>query len=81
MAKEVTIAIAEYKVVTKRKMKTVHFDLDGTKVEIPVGDDVKAYFDAQFLRDSPTKQQRQRFGTVMSLLRAAYRKGLEDGRG
>ena len=78
MAKETTISITE---VTIQSGKTAHirFELDGKVIRVPIDATIKAYFDSQFVRPNPTSQQRQRFGTLMNLLRAAYKKGLADG--
>ena len=75
---KITFTIAEV-TIESGKTATVNFDLDGKHIRIPVDEDVKAYFNDQFVRPKPTKLQSKRFATVMNILRAAYRKGLEDG--
>jgi hypothetical protein len=77
MAREVNISVTEITIRSGRTA-TITFDLDGRRVSVPVDAEVKAYFDSQFVRSNPTSQQRKRFSTLMNLLRAAYRKGLDD---
>jgi hypothetical protein len=68
---DVKISISEI-TIQSGKMASIKFDLDGTPVKIPVSADVKAYFDAQFVRANPTALQRKKFATIMNLLRATY---------
>jgi hypothetical protein len=75
--KKITHSITEI-TFTSGKKATIEFDLDGRRVSIPVAGEVKAYFDAQFSRASPTALQRKRYATIMNLLRAAYIAGRES---
>lgn len=61
--------------VTTGSMASVEIFIDDKKVRISVPPEVKAYFNAQFVRDKPSKLQRQKYTTLMTLLRAAYRAG------
>jgi ribosomal protein L6P/L9E len=79
MPKEVTINITEVTVVSGKK-KSIKVNIDGHDVHIPVDEGVYAYFQDQFSRVNPTQLQRKKFGTVMNLLRAAYIKGVSDGK-
>ena len=63
------------------KQKHVRVRIDGKEVQIPVDESVYAYFHEQFLRKTPTPLQEKRFATVMNVLRAAYLKGVQDGKG
>lgn len=74
MAKSVTYSITEV-TVTSGKTSTIRFMVDGKQVEISVPAEVKAYFDVQFSRPSPTALQKKRYATVMNLLAAAYKAG------
>jgi hypothetical protein len=76
--KEVTISVAEV-TFTKGKKKSVRINVDGQNVDIPVDEQIYAYFNEQFLRPNPTELQRKRFATIMNVLRAAYFKGVSDG--
>jgi len=62
------------------KNKFIRVKVDGKEVSIPVDETVYAYFQEQFLRKNPTPLQEKRFATIMNVLRAAYLKGIEDGR-
>lgn len=73
------ISVAEFTFSDGRK-KNVRINIDGRDVGIPVDSEIFAYFRAQFLRDNPTPQQRQRFSTIMNVTRAAYQKGYADGK-
>ncbi len=79
MAKnEITISVAEY-TFSAGKKKNVRLNVDGKDVQIPVGEDVYAYFREQFVRENPTAQQRKKFGTLMNIVQPAYLKELTDG--
>jgi hypothetical protein len=54
-------------------------EINNRIIPIPVPNDVCAYWREQFVRQRPTSAQRQRFTTLMNVLRAAYIKGREDG--
>ena len=79
MADETHISITEITVLTG-KTKGFRLDVDGAQVTIPVDEALFANYQNQFWRQSPTPQQKKKFGTLMSLLRAAYRKGVTDGK-
>lgn len=78
-SKEVTISVAEV-TLTKGKKKSIRINVDGQNVNIPVDEQIYAYFNEQFLRPNPTNIQRKRFATIMNVLRSAYLKGVNDGR-
>ncbi len=78
-SKEVTISVAEV-TLTKGKKKSIRINVDGQNVNIPVDEQIYAYFNEQFLRPNPTNIQRKRFATIMNILRSAYLKGVNDGR-
>ncbi|WP_127900241.1 hypothetical protein [Solirhodobacter olei] len=80
MAGEIKISITEV-VFDSGPMATIRFRLDDRQVEVPVSPEIKAYFDAQFVRPNPTAQQRRRMGTLLNLMRAAYQKGWKDAVG
>jgi hypothetical protein len=77
--KEVTISVTEITVVQGKK-KSVRINIDGQTVNVPVDESVFTYFKEQFIRENPTPLQKKRFATVMNVLRAAYLKGLADGK-
>lgn len=60
--------------------KNIKINVDGRNVNIPVDDSVFAYFREQFWRENPTAKQKQRFATVVNVLRAAYQKGYADSK-
>lgn len=62
------------------KKKHIRLRVDEDTVLIPIDDDINAYFNQQFVRAKPTTLQRQKYATIMNLLRAAYFKGFEDGK-
>lgn len=78
MSQETRISITEVTVLAG-KTKGFKLDVDGKQVTIPIDEELFANYQNQFWRPSPTTQQRKKFGTLMSLLRAAYKKGLTDG--
>jgi hypothetical protein len=65
--------------VTTGKMASITVGIDGQNVKIPVPSEVRAYFNEQFVRPNPTPAQRKRYGTLMNLLRAAYKTGKKAG--
>ena len=77
-AHETHISLTEITVRTG-KTKAFKFDLDDTQVTIPVDDTVFTNYQNQFYRENPTPAQRRKFATLMSLVRAAYKKGVADG--
>jgi len=74
-----TISVTEVTIVTG-KTKSIRLNLDGRIVNVPVDESVYAYFKDQFLRENPTQLQKKRFATIMNVLRAAYVKGISDGK-
>lgn len=78
MTDKTCINITEITILTG---KTKGFDLnvDGVKITIPIDEGLFANYRNQFWREKPTPDQRKRFGTLMSLLREAYRNGVSDG--
>jgi hypothetical protein len=79
MAEETHISITEVTILTGRT-KGFRLDVDNAQVTIPIDEALFAHYQNQFWRDNPTTQQKKKFGTLMSLLRAAYRKGVADGK-
>jgi hypothetical protein len=55
-------------------------NIGGVSVNIPVDEEVHAYFKEQFLRQNPTPLQRRKWATIMNVLQAAYLKGFSDGK-
>lgn len=78
MADETKISVTEITILTG-KTKGFRVDVDGKSVTIPVDESVFVNYQNQFYRVNPTTAQRQKFATLMSLMRAAYKKGLKDG--
>ncbi len=76
---ETSFSITEITVL-KGKKKVIRIILDGKSIAIPVDEAVNAYFNEQFCRQNPTPLQRKKFGTIINILRAAYLKGLKDGK-
>lgn len=72
--KQTTIVIQEV-TIQSGKTANIKITIDGKEVRISVPVEVKAYFNAQFVRANPTPEQKKRYATVMSLLRAAYQAG------
>ncbi len=77
-SKKVTVSVAEVTFI-KGRQKSIRIFVDGQNVNVPVGENVYAYFDEQFLRKNPSPLQQKRFATIMNVLRAAYLKGISDG--
>jgi len=63
----------------KKLVETVRFNCDGVSVSIRVPDDIKAYFNSQYVREHPTEGFKRRYATLRYLMRLAYRQGLADG--
>lgn len=76
-SKSVTYSVTEVTVVSGKTSK-IKVKIDGKDVAITVPSDVKAHFDEQFSRPNPTHQQKKKYATLMSLMRAAYLQGQED---
>ena len=79
MEKKVTISITEITVLSG-KTKRFKLNVDGQNIFIPVDEALFIHYLEQFYRESPTQDQRKRFSTLFSLLRAAYKKGVQDGK-
>lgn len=76
--KEIRIGVSE-EVLFTGDSSDIHVRVDSRDVRIPISRELKAYFKEQFVRSSPSRAQRGRWATLMNLLRAAYRKGRNDG--
>ena len=72
--KKTTYSISEVTIITG-KTSAIRVDIDGQKVSISVPAEVKADFDNQFSRATPTALQRKKYATIMRLLRAAFKAG------
>jgi hypothetical protein len=79
MTKELTVNITEV-TIGVGKTKSIKLNVNGKDISIPVDEAVNAYFYAQFWRENPTPLQKKRFATLMNVLRAAYLKGVSDGK-
>jgi hypothetical protein len=79
MADQIHISVTEVTILTGRT-KGFCLDVDNTQVTVPIDETLFANYQNQFWRENPTAQQKKKFGTLMSLLRAAYRKGVADGK-
>ncbi|MGA2640746.1 MAG: hypothetical protein ABSG21_07560 [Spirochaetia bacterium] len=73
------ISITEVTVLAGRT-KSFNLEVDGEKVRIPVDGVVFGHYQDQFYRQNPTPQQKKKFATLCSLMRAAYMQGVKDGR-
>lgn len=62
----------------KPAQKSVDFLVGDRKVKILVPDDIKAYFNSQFVRDNPTAGFKKRYATLKNLMRLAYSQGMTD---
>ena len=62
----------------KPLQRSVNFNLGARRVSVPVPDDIKAYFNEQYVRENPTPLFRKRYSTLQNLMRLAYLKGAED---
>ncbi len=62
------------------KKKGLKLDVNGENITVPVDDAVFAHYQDQIYRRKPSTKQGMIFRTVRSLMRAAYLKGLEDGK-
>jgi hypothetical protein len=73
-----TVNITEVTVMSGKK-KGFRLSVDDRDVVIPVDQEVFVRYQEQFHRPNPTPAQRKKFATVHNLLRAAYKKGFQDG--
>lgn len=78
--KQFTVSITEV-TLTSGKTKYVRVKVDGQEIQIPVDETLYTEWRDQFHRPTPTLHQRKRFTILMNLIRAAYEKGLSDGKG
>ena len=79
MADEIHISITEVVVLTG-KTKGFKLNIDGAQVTIPVDEAMFVNYQNQFYREKPTPDQKKRYLTLLSLMRAAYKKGVADGK-
>jgi hypothetical protein len=77
MKHQTHISITEVTILTGRK-KAFKIDINGSQVSIPVDESLFTNYLNQFSRPNPTVQQKQRFLTLMNLIRAAYIQGQKD---
>lgn len=73
------ISVTEVTVLAGKK-KGFKLNVNGKNITVPVDDALFAHYQNQIWRENPTPKQKRTFATVMSLMRAAYLKGLEDGK-
>lgn len=64
--------------VTSGATPTLEIKVDGRLVRIPVSSALKTNFQNQFSRPAPTSLQKKKYQTVMALMVAAYKAGMED---
>jgi hypothetical protein len=72
--KDTRISITEVTISTGKKQKIFKLVVDGKTISIPVDNEIFAHYKDQLWRENPSKAQRDRFATVMNLMRAAYLK-------
>jgi len=77
MSEKISLSITEVTIVNG-KPKNIHVRIDGKPVDIPIDETMFAFFQQQFNRENPTALQRRRFGTLMNIIEAAYKKGFSD---
>lgn len=73
------ISITEITVLSGKK-KGFKLNVNGADITIPVDEALFAHYQNQFVRKTPTDKQSKIFATLMSLMRAAYLKGCDDGK-
>jgi len=78
MAKQIAVSVTEVTILVG-KVKAFKIKVDDQTVTIPVDEAVFVNYQNQFYRENPTGPQKQKFATLMNLMRAAYRQGQEDG--
>lgn len=74
-----SISITEVSFGEGPKGRHIRVEIDGETVKIPISEEIYAYWHSQFVRPNPTPQQRKRFTTLMSVVRAAYKEGVNRG--
>lgn len=57
----------------------IGLEIDGKEVKIPVTPEIRVLWREHFVLGRRTQQHQTRAWTLMSLIRAAYRKGRADG--
>ena len=62
------------------KTKDIRIEVYDKTVLIPVAESIYTFWREQFLKKTNTQQQKDRFTTMMNVVRAAYLKGLEDAK-
>jgi hypothetical protein len=78
-ATRMDITIEQTVIRVHRKAASIFIVIDDERVRIDVPPEVKAYFDSLFVRENPTALQKKKYATLMSLVRAAYRAGVQAG--
>jgi hypothetical protein len=54
--------------------------VNGQEITVPVDEALFAHYTNQFSRKQPSERQQQRYSTLYNLMRAAYKKGVADGK-
>ena len=75
--KNVRVSITEVTYISG-KVTHLYLYIDDKKVGITIPVELKAYFDDQFSRPSPSALQKKKYTTVMNLMKAAYLQGKAD---
>jgi len=60
-------------------MKAFHLKVDNKIISFPINEELMAYYDSQFCASNTDKAQRRK-RTLETLLKCAYKKGIEDGK-
>ena len=79
MAGQITVNFTEVTMVGKSKQFKLTVANDET-VSIPVDEAIFTHYQNQFCRGNPSQLQKQRFNTLLNLMRAAYKQGIKDGK-
>lgn len=77
MADQTTISVTEITILSGRK-KAFKLKVNDKDVSIPIDEALFTHYQEQFYRPSPTLQQRNKFATLLNLMRAAYIQGQKD---
>lgn len=84
MAKEVTVTKSVTVIATAQvkasKQRTIQVKVGTTVIGVPVSEEIFAYCNEQILSKNSTPLQKKRRKTFLNALRAAYEKGLVDGK-
>ena len=78
-SKSVSVSITEVTHISGKTTKII-ITIDDKKVSITVPVEIKAFFDTQFSRPNPTGIQKQKYATIMNLMKAAYLQGKTDAK-